>query len=128
MTKYLIIEDERFAYEEIKRMIQKLRPDYLLAGWAGSLEQALLLLRQGGVDLVIVDIPLSDGLSFEMFEQYPVNIPLIFTTAYDEYALKAFKLNSIDYLLKPIDEKELEAALEKFERNNCPTPATPAYR
>lgn len=54
---------------------------------------------------MIVDIRLSDGLSFEIFEQYPVDIPIIFTTAYDEYALKAFKLNSMDYLLKPIDEK-----------------------
>lgn len=66
---------------------------------------------------MIVDIRLSDGLSFEIFEQCPIDIPVLFTTAYDEYALQAFKVNSIDYLLKPIEENELDAALHKFERN-----------
>src|SRR5690606_22671170 len=65
-------------------------------------------------DLVLVDIQLSDGLSFEIFEQVAIKSAVIFTTAYDEYALKAFKLNSIDYLLKPIDENELKAAIKKF--------------
>lgn len=102
MVKYLLVEDERFAYEELKRMMQRLRPSWQLAGWAESVEQAVLLLRQGSLDLMIVDIRLSDGLSFEIFEQCPVDLPVIFTTAYDEYAIKAFKVNSIDYLLKPI--------------------------
>ena len=128
MTRYLLIEDERFAYEEIRRMIQKLRPDYQLAGWTESVEQSVILLEQGNIDLMIADIRLSDGLSFEIFEQYPVDIPIIFTTAYDEYALKAFKLNSMDYLLKPIDEKELNAALCKFERRNFLTPKTSKYK
>lgn len=105
MIKYILIEDERFAYEEVKRMMKKLRADYQMSGWAVSIEQAVELLKQENIDLMIVDIRLSDGLSFEIFEQYPVDIPIIFTTAYDEYALKAFKLNSMDYLLKPIDEK-----------------------
>lgn len=117
MVKYLLVEDERFAYEELKRMMQRLRPSWQLAGWAESVEQAVLLLRQGSLDLMIVDIRLSDGLSFEIFEQCPVDLPVIFTTAYDEYAIKAFKVNSIDYLLKPIEESDLEAALCKFERN-----------
>lgn len=99
MVKYLLVEDERFAYEELKRMMQRLRPSWQLAGWAESVEQAVLLLRQGSLDLMIVDIRLSDGLSFEIFEQCPVDLPVIFTTAYDEYAIKAFKVNSIDYLL-----------------------------
>ena len=111
MVKYLLVEDERFAYEELKRMMQRLRPSWQLAGWAESVEQAVLLLRQGSLDLMIVDIRLSDGLSFEIFEQCPVDLPVIFTTAYDEYAIKAFKVNSIDYLLKPIEESDLEAAL-----------------
>lgn len=128
MIKYLLIEDEHFAYEEIKRMIQKIRPDYLLSNWAKSVEQSLLILKQGNIDLIIVDIRLSDGICFEIFEQYPVDIPLIFTTAYDEYALKAFKLNSIDYLLKPVDEKELDTALRKFEHNNCITSQTLEYK
>ena len=96
MVKYLLVEDERFAYEELKRMMQRLRPSWQLAGWAESVEQAVLLLRQGSLDLMIVDIRLSDGLSFEIFEQCPVDLPVIFTTAYDEYAIKAFKVNSIE--------------------------------
>ena len=128
MVKYLLVEDERFAYEELKRMMQRLRPSWQLAGWAESVEQAVLLLRQGSLDLMIVDIRLSDGLSFEIFEQCPVDLPVIFTTAYDEYAIKAFKVNSIDYLLKPIEESDLEAALCKFERNSALRSAAPEYR
>mgnify|MGYP003222806313 CR=1 FL=1 len=79
MVKYLLVEDERFAYEELKRMMQRLRPSWQLAGWAESVEQAVLLLRQGSLDLMIVDIRLSDGLSFEIFEQCPVDLPVIFT-------------------------------------------------
>ena len=116
MVKYLLVEDERFAYEELKRMMQRLRPSWQLAGWAESVEQAVLLLRQGSLDLMIVDIRLSDGLSFEIFEQCPVDLPVIFTTAYDEYAIKAFKVNSIDYLLKPLEAGALERAFIKFEK------------
>ena len=99
-----------------------------LAGWAESVEQAVLLLRQGSLDLMIADIRLSDGLSFEIFEQCPVDLPVIFTTAHDEYAIKAFKVNSIDHLLKPIEESDLEAALCKFERNSALRSAAPEYR
>ena len=77
---------------------------------------------------MIVDIRLSDGLSFEIFEQCPVDLPVIFTTAYDEYAIKAFKVNSIDYLLKPIEESDLEAALCKFERNSASATWQPTRR
>lgn len=128
MTKYLLVEDERLAYEEIKRMMQRLRPDYQLAGWAESVEQAVLLLKQGATDLVIVDIRLSDGLSFEIFEQVEVDIPIIFTTAYDEYAIKAFRVNSIDYLLKPIEEEDLDRALCKFERNHALRAVAPEFK
>ena len=115
MTKYIIIEDERLAYEEIRRMMQRLRPDYTLVGWAAGIEQAILQLTSGGIDLMIVDIRLSDGLSFEIFERTEVDIPVIFTTAYDEYAVRAFTVNSIDYLLKPIRQERLEEAIQKFE-------------
>ena len=128
MTKYIIIEDERLAYEEIRRMMQRLRPDYTLAGWAAGVEQAVLQLAAGGIDLMIVDIRLSDGLSFEIFERTAVDIPVIFTTAYDEYALRAFKVNSIDYLLKPVEEQALEAALCKFGRNRLPHTAAPELK
>lgn len=128
MTRYLIVEDERLAYEEIRRMMGKLRPAYDFAGWAESVEQAVCLLKAERFDLLIVDIRLSDGVSFEIFEQYPVEIPVIFTTAYDEYTLDAFRVNSIDYLLKPIGERELDAALGKFERRCCLHSVTPEYR
>lgn len=128
MTRYLIVEDERLAYEEIRRMMRKLRPAYDFAGWAESVEQAVCLLKAEKFDLLIIDISLSDGMSFEIFEQYPVEIPVIFTTAYDEYALDAFRVNSIDYLLKPIGERELDAALGKFERRCCLRSATLEYR
>ncbi|MBQ0740111.1 DNA-binding response regulator, partial [Aquimarina celericrescens] len=72
--------------------------------------------KQPKADLIFLDIQLSDGLSFEIFEKVNIEADLIFTTAYDEYALKAFKLNSIDYLLKPIDPIELKSALKKYEK------------
>lgn len=128
MTRYLIVEDERLAYEEMRRMMNKLRPAYELAGWAESVEQAVNFLKKGNIDLLMIDIRLSDGVSFEIFEQYPVEIPVIFTTAYDEYALEAFRVNSIDYLLKPIGEGELDAALGKYERRCCLCSSTQEFR
>lgn len=117
MTSYIIIEDERCAYDELRRMMRKLRPDYTLAGWAQSVEQAVTLVGNGGFDLIITDIRLADGLCFDVFERRPSNVPVIFTTAYDEYALKAFRLNSVDYLLKPVEEGDLSDALDKLELN-----------
>lgn len=115
MTKYLIVEDERFACEELKRMITKLRPDYLFAGHTESIEQTISFLQNNEVDLIMLDIHLADGNSFGIFNFVDITTPIIFTTAYDEHAIQAFKLNSIDYLLKPIDEGQLEKALFKFE-------------
>lgn len=128
MIKYLIVEDERFAYDEMKRMIDKLRPNYQLINWTETVIQTIDFLQQNSVDLILLDIRLSDGSSFDIFEQISVSIPIIFTTAYDEYAIRAFKVNSIDYLLKPIDEADLIAALEKFERNRAITPIIPEYK
>lgn len=113
---YLIVEDERFAYAELKRMMERLRPDYKLAGGTESVADTVLFLENNTVDLILLDIHLSDGTCFEIFEQLQVSIPIIFTTAYDEHAIKAFKLNSVDYLLKPIEEDDLLVALNKFER------------
>lgn len=121
--KYLIIEDERLAYEELKRMMKVLRPEYDLLGWAVSVEQAVHLIKNIAVNLMLVDIRLADGDCFEIFEQVHSEVPIIFTTAYDEYALKAFKLHSIDYLLKPITDTDLDAALHKFEKMSCISPA-----
>lgn len=113
--KYLIVEDERFAYEELKRMMTDLRPDYSLEKRTKTVIDTIGFLKTSKVDLILLDIRLADGICFEIFNHVKVNTPIIFTTAYDEHAIKAFKLNSIDYLLKPFDEKELETALIKFE-------------
>lgn len=112
---YLIVEDERFAYEELKRMMTKLRPGYLLEKQTKTVIDTIGFLKASSVDLILMDIRLADGNCFEIFNHVEVTTPVIFTTAYDEHAIKAFKLNSIDYLLKPFDEKELEVALVKFE-------------
>lgn len=112
---YLIVEDERFAFEELKRMMTKLRPDYSLVMRTKTVIDTISFLKSTTVDLILMDIRLADGNCFEIFNHVEVTSPIIFTTAYDEHAIKAFKLNSIDYLLKPFDEKELDAALNKFE-------------
>ena len=111
--KVVIIEDEKPAARLLKRKVEVLNCEVItvLSSVTESIEW---FLQNEHPDLVLVDIQLSDGLSFEIFEQVEIKSSVIFTTAYDEYALKAFKLNSIDYLLKPIDENELKAAIEKF--------------
>lgn len=116
--RYLMIEDERLAMAELKRMVTRLRPDYEYVGWCESIESAVSMLEkcEGEVELVFADIRLTDGISFEIFDKTGYDGPVIFTTAYDEYALNAFKVNGIDYLLKPIDADELESAILKFER------------
>lgn len=127
MAKYIIIEDEQLAYNELKRMMMTVRPDWELCGWASSVEQAIILIKSTAADLLLVDIRLSDGDSFEIFDRIKTSVPVIFTTAYDEFALKAFKLNSIDYLLKPIEETDLEAALQKYESLRAITPESDSY-
>lgn len=116
MAKYLIVEDERLAYLELKRMMEELRPKYILTGSTGSVLETIDFLNNNEVDLIMLDIRLSDGDCFEIFNHVKISKPIIFTTAYDEHAIQAFKLNSIDYLLKPIEEEELSAALSKFEK------------
>lgn len=116
MVSYIIIEDERPAYEELKRMVSQMRPEYRLAGWADSIEQAWMLMSSGNVDLIFMDIHLADGLAFDLFAGMECEIPVVFTTAYDRYALDAFRAGGIDYLLKPIEEDELETSLRRFEK------------
>jgi two-component system response regulator LytT len=125
--KYLIVEDERFAYEELKRMMTKLRPGYLLEKQTKTVIDTIGFLKESSVDLILMDIRLADGICFEIFNHLEVTTPVIFTTAYDEHAIRAFKLNSIDYLLKPFDENELEKALTKFKNifHNHPYPIKP---
>lgn len=115
MYKVLIIEDEKPAAEWLQQLILKLGYDIKIATVIDSVRGAVEWFRQNSApDLVFMDIQLADGLSFQIFEQVKVPCPVIFTTAYEEYAVKAFKVNSVDYLLKPIALDELEAAFQKF--------------
>jgi len=110
----IIIEDEKPAARLLQRKLEKL--DIEVGVMLHSVEEALdWFSKNEHPDLIFLDIQLSDGLSFEIFEKVEIKSAVIFTTAYDEYALRAFKLNSIDYLLKPIDEDDLEIAVAKFK-------------
>ena len=115
--KVLIVEDEPFAQQELKRLLSATNGDITVLGCIDSVEETLAWLRSNPLpDLIFLDIQLSDGLSFEIFKQEQILCPVIFTTAFDEYAIQAFKVNSIDYLLKPVKQSELNAALEKFDK------------
>jgi len=110
----IIIEDEKPAARLLQRKLEKLNIE--VGVMLHSVEESIeWFSKNEHPDLIFLDIQLSDGLSFEIFEKVDIKSAVIFTTAYDEYALKAFKLNSIDYLLKPIDEEDLEAAISKFK-------------
>jgi len=110
----IIIEDEKPAARRLGRMLKELGIE--AKTMLHSVEESLNWFQNNEhPDLIFLDIQLSDGLSFEIFEEIPVSSAIIFTTAYDEYALKAFKLNSIDYLLKPIDEDELKVAVDQYK-------------
>ncbi len=114
--KVLIVEDEPFAQNELKRLLEKTRFSVDVLECTDSVEDTVEWLKNNAApDLIFLDIQLSDGLSFEIFKQIKVSAPIIFTTAFDEYAIRAFKLNSIDYLLKPIKQDDLEQALDKLE-------------
>jgi len=111
----LIIEDEPFAQNELKRLLDKADKNIRVLDCIDSVEDSVeWLTGNQAPDLIFMDIQLSDGLSFEIFKQTNVKAPVIFTTAYDEYAIQAFKVNSIDYLLKPVKQAELENAIQKF--------------
>ncbi|MBG7628826.1 MAG: response regulator transcription factor [Bacteroidetes bacterium] len=113
--KVVIIEDEKPAARRLNRMLNALGIDPL--AMLHSVEESVnWFYKNEHPDLLFLDIQLSDGLSFEIFEEVEVKSAIIFTTAYDEYALKAFKLNSVDYLLKPIDNDELENAINQFKQ------------
>ena len=115
--KVLIIEDEALGVERLTKHLQSIDPEIELVGATGSISASVEWLRKNEQpDLILMDIELSDGQSFDIFQQVEVSSTVIFTTSYDEYALKAFKVNSIDYLLKPVKKEDLEASLEKFYR------------
>lgn len=115
--KILIVEDEINAFQYLRDILKKVRPDIQILAHLESVEDAVnWLMDNESPDLIFLDIELSDGRSFEIFEHVEVEAPVIFTTAYDQYAIEAFKLNSIGYLLKPIHVDDLRKTLDKFER------------
>lgn len=115
--KILIVEDETAAYESLIEMLKEVDATIQIAGCTESVEQTFHWLQSNPEpDLILMDIHLSDGSSFLIFEHIKIETPIIFVTAYDEYAIEAFKLNSIDYLLKPIKTEELKRAFLKFSK------------
>ncbi|WP_234737024.1 LytR/AlgR family response regulator transcription factor [Tellurirhabdus bombi] len=127
--KILIVEDEPLAVKRIAALIKEVEPEAEVIGRVESVRAFIRWWSQHQIadtpDLLLMDIQLADGLSFEIFQQIDVPTPVIFTTAYDEYALKAFKVNSVDYLLKPIEKEELGKAIHKYktQRGSAPQPS-----
>ena len=112
----LLIEDEPQAALRLEKLMLSIIPNAVLLSKLDTVKSSVQwLTTHPSPDLIFLDIQLGDGISFSIFDQVDVQAPVIFTTAYDEYALKAFKVNSIDYLLKPIDEENLRLALKKYE-------------
>lgn len=116
----LIIEDEKLAANRLARLILKNHPSYEIVHTIDTVRDSVAYLKsnESMIDVIFCDIHLADGISFDIFDQVSVQIPIIFTTAYDEYTLKAFDLNSVHYLLKPIDEGDLNKAIKKLESFN----------
>jgi|SRR5690242_6494394 len=115
--RILIVEDEILLAKELRKLLVSIEPSAEICGTTQSVEETVYWLKQNKQpDLVMMDIELADGQSFDIFKQVHLEAPVIFTTAYDEFAIKAFKVNSIDYLLKPIKESELRSAIEKFKK------------
>jgi len=110
-----IIEDEALAAEHLERLLSDLDPTIVVSARLTSVSSSIAWLRNNRPDLIFLDIQLSDGLSFSIFESVRVESPIIFTTAYDQYAIKAFKVNSVDYLLKPIRSEDLQVSLTKLK-------------
>lgn len=114
--KVVIIEDEQPQARQLAQFIAQIDPDIQVLALIASVNDALAFLKANPVDLIFLDIHLSDGLCFEIFDQANVTCPVVFTTAYDKYAIAAFKHNGIDYLLKPIAKDELKKSIDKFKQ------------
>ncbi len=115
--RIVILEDEKLSAEHLQTMLKRVEPSIEVLQVFDSVKKSVEYFKKNNdADLLFVDIHLADGISFELFSKVKIEVPIIFTTAYDEYAIKAFKLNSVDYLLKPIDIEELKVAIEKFKK------------
>lgn len=113
----LIVEDEKHTAKGLARMLKEIDERIEVAEYIDSVEEAVnYLSAQPLIDLIFLDIQLSDGLSFEIFNNIEVSTPIIFTTSFNEYAIKAFEVNSVDYLLKPIQISQLEKSISKFKK------------
>lgn len=117
MAKVIIVEDERLAAEKLIRQLKNIDSELEIVAKLDSVASTVEFLTNHSVDLIFLDIHLGDDLSFHIFDKVKIKTPIIFTTAYDQYAIKAFKLNSLDYLLKPVNKNELKEALLKFYDN-----------
>lgn len=114
--KTIIIEDESLTARRLESLLHKYDPSIEVLAMLPSVEEATAWLRSNAApDLIFMDIHLEDDLAFKIFEKVPIQVPVVFTTAYDEYMIQAFKVNSIDYLLKPVSEVELARALDKYK-------------
>lgn len=113
--KVLIIEDELLVQEEFARLIRKLFPDMEIAAMLCSVSDSVKWLNENNADLIFLDIHLSDGMGFDIFDQVNVLTPVIFTTAYDQYAIRAFETNGVGYLLKPISQSDLIATINRIK-------------
>lgn len=113
--KVLIIEDEPFAADRLEDLLLKVAPETEVMARIASVKEGVQWLRNNQPELIFLDIQLSDGISFSIFDRVEVNVPVIITTAFDQYAIKAFELNSIAYLLKPVRRTELEESLAKLQ-------------
>jgi two-component system, LytTR family, response regulator LytT len=116
----LIIEDEKIAARKLENMLHQIDESIIVLGRIGTIRDAIDWLGKHTADLIFCDIHLSDGLSFNIFDKTAIKTPVIFTTAYDQYAIKAFKVNSIDYLLKPVEPDKLRQSIEKFKSLTAP--------
>ncbi len=119
--RLLIVEDEILASKRIRKMVEELDPTIQIEGITDSIESTVnWLSNHEHPDIILMDIELADGQSFEIFNKVDVKSTIIFTTAYDEFAIRAFRVNSIDYLLKPIDAEELKRSIDKYKKLNPP--------
>ena len=126
MNQVLIIEDEPLAAKRLQRLLKDVASETKVLAVLDTVKGAVKWLQENQADLIFLDIHLADGNSFSIFDQVEVKIPIIFSTAYDQYAIQAFKHNSVDYLLKPIEKEELARAMDKYKEMKSP-PAQPDF-
>ena len=115
--KTVIIEDEPLVAKDLQKLILQIDPRIQVRAVLTSLQSSIDYFKNNDApDLIFMDIQLSDGVSFDLLKHVELKCPIIFTTAYNEYAIRAFKVNSVDYLLKPVDKAELQSAIEKISK------------